>query len=95
MSSAKNVVLGGVKSVTLHDTGCVEISDLSSQVRTYCHVHCIVLMQISFGPGMPIVHILLSKWPCGECTIMFLQLFEAAFHVHVLHMPREMHHLSS
>ncbi|CAH3177011.1 unnamed protein product, partial [Porites evermanni] len=28
---AKNVVLGGVKSVTLHDTGNVEMSDLSSQ----------------------------------------------------------------
>lgn len=28
---AKNVVLGGVKSVTLHDTGLVELSDLSSQ----------------------------------------------------------------
>ena len=40
LSSAKNVVLGGVKSVTLHDTGCVEISDLSSQVGTYCHVYC-------------------------------------------------------
>lgn len=28
---AKNVVLGGVKSVTLHDSGNVEMSDLSSQ----------------------------------------------------------------
>ncbi|EDO33332.1 predicted protein [Nematostella vectensis] len=28
---AKNVVLGGVKSVTLHDTGAVELSDLTSQ----------------------------------------------------------------
>lgn len=28
---AKNVALGGVKSVTLHDTGSVELSDLSSQ----------------------------------------------------------------
>ncbi|KAJ7390880.1 E1 ubiquitin-activating protein [Desmophyllum pertusum] len=28
---AKNVVLGGVKSVTLHDSGSVEMSDLSSQ----------------------------------------------------------------
>lgn len=29
---AKNVVLGGVKSVTLHDDRNVEITDLSSQV---------------------------------------------------------------
>ena len=29
---AKNVVLGGVKSVTIHDTGKVAWSDLSSQV---------------------------------------------------------------
>ncbi|KAJ3116694.1 SPS-sensor component ptr3 [Phlyctochytrium bullatum] len=28
---AKNVILAGVKSVTLHDTGIVELSDLSSQ----------------------------------------------------------------
>jgi len=32
-SVAKNVVLGGVKSVTLHDSGNVEMSDLSSQVN--------------------------------------------------------------
>lgn len=30
---AKNIVLGGVKSVTLHDTGNVNIEDLSSQVN--------------------------------------------------------------
>lgn len=29
---AKNVVLGGVKSVTLHDDRNVEMTDLSSQV---------------------------------------------------------------
>jgi len=28
---AKNVILSGVKSVTLHDQGCVEVSDLGSQ----------------------------------------------------------------
>uniref|UniRef100_A0A1W7R9A6 E1 ubiquitin-activating enzyme n=1 Tax=Hadrurus spadix TaxID=141984 RepID=A0A1W7R9A6_9SCOR len=28
---AKNVILGGVKSVTIHDTGACELSDLSSQ----------------------------------------------------------------
>lgn len=33
LSAAKNVVLGGVKSVTLHDSGNVEMSDLSSQVK--------------------------------------------------------------
>lgn len=30
---AKNVILGGVKSVTLHDEGVAEWRDLSSQVR--------------------------------------------------------------
>lgn len=30
---AKNVILGGVKSVTLHDQGVAEWRDLSSQVR--------------------------------------------------------------
>lgn len=30
---AKNVVLGGVKSVTIHDEGTAEWADLSSQVR--------------------------------------------------------------
>ena len=30
---AKNVVLGGVKSVTIHDEGTVQIQDLASQVR--------------------------------------------------------------
>lgn len=30
---AKNVVLGGVKSVTIHDEGIAEWADLSSQVR--------------------------------------------------------------
>ena len=29
---AKNVVLGGVKAVTLHDTKAASVSDLSSQV---------------------------------------------------------------
>lgn len=28
---AKNIILGGVKAVTLHDEGNVEMSDLSSQ----------------------------------------------------------------
>ena len=32
---AKNVVLGGVKSVTLHDDGNVEWADLSSQVHAF------------------------------------------------------------
>lgn len=30
-STAKNVVLAGVASVTLHDTGIAQLSDLSSQ----------------------------------------------------------------
>ena len=33
---AKNVILGGVKSVTLHDQGQAEWRDLSSQVRDVC-----------------------------------------------------------
>ena len=38
---AKNVVLGGVKSVTVHDVEPVQVSDLSSQV-------CLKLMYIIF-----------------------------------------------
>ena len=34
---AKNVVLGGVKSVTLHDNSTVSMEDLSSQVCIYCN----------------------------------------------------------
>lgn len=38
--SAKNVVLGGVKSVMLHDTGNVEMKDLGSQVSVVIiHYH--------------------------------------------------------
>ena len=33
MHSAKNVVLAGVKSVTIYDPEPVKVSDLSSQVR--------------------------------------------------------------
>ncbi len=32
---AKNIVLAGVKSVTIHDPDSVRIEHLSSQVRTY------------------------------------------------------------
>lgn len=32
---AKNVILGGVKSVTLHDEGVAEWQDLSSQVNVF------------------------------------------------------------
>ena len=38
---AKNVVLGGVKSVALHDTQNASLSDLSSQVRVN-NVHTVV-----------------------------------------------------
>lgn len=34
---AKNVILGGVRSVTVHDEGVAEWRDLSSQVRTGLH----------------------------------------------------------
>lgn len=44
---AKNVILAGVKSVTLHDQGVAEWRDLSSQVRTKSdktgHTDCVVL----------------------------------------------------
>ena len=36
--SAKNIVLGGVKSVTLHDTGNVTLEDLSSQVASSYYI---------------------------------------------------------
>lgn len=35
---AKNVVLGGVKSVTIHDTGNASWYDLSSQVCTILYI---------------------------------------------------------
>ena len=44
-SIAKNVVLGGVKSVTLHDTGSVELSDLSSQVQVTYNIVIICSIQ--------------------------------------------------
>lgn len=34
---AKNVILAGVGSVTIQDTGMTEWGDLSSQVETFCH----------------------------------------------------------
>jgi ubiquitin-activating enzyme E1 len=37
--AAKNVILSGVKSVTLHDDGAAEMSDLSSQVCALSHRH--------------------------------------------------------
>lgn len=42
---AKNVILGGVKSVTIHDQGVCEIADLSSQVSVH---HLFLLSFISF-----------------------------------------------
>lgn len=40
---AKNVILGGVKSVTLHDEGVAEWRDLSSQVSVLLFTNCIIL----------------------------------------------------
>lgn len=37
---AKNVILGGVRSVTVHDQGVAEWRDLSSQVCTGVHEGC-------------------------------------------------------
>ena len=39
------MVLGGVKSVTLHDTGNVEMSDLSSQVSFNLQCNFVSLKQ--------------------------------------------------
>jgi len=44
---AKNVILGGVKSVTIHDETNCQISDLSSQVCYDCYV-CYHLFSNSF-----------------------------------------------
>lgn len=40
---AKNVILGGVRSVTVHDQGVAEWRDLSSQVCTGCMDHSLAL----------------------------------------------------
>jgi len=41
---AKNVILGGVKSVTIHDETNCQISDLSSQVSAKFHQMIIFLI---------------------------------------------------
>ena len=45
---AKNVVLSGVKSVTIHDETNTTLSDLSSQVRTFGHFKILLLAHDSF-----------------------------------------------
>ena len=43
---AKNIVLSGVKSVTIHDEGAVQISELASQVSKHnmsCYSSCCCL----------------------------------------------------
>lgn len=44
---AKNVILGGVRSVTVHDQGVAEWRDLSSQVRNIHGYSNIALVQRS------------------------------------------------
>ncbi len=48
---AKNIILGGPKSVIIHDAGHVDYSDLSSQVNnSYFHMISLVeLLQYYFG----------------------------------------------
>lgn len=36
---AKNIILGGVKAVTLHDQGTAQWADLSSQVPHFCFLN--------------------------------------------------------
>ena len=43
---AKNVVLAGVKSVTIHDEGMAAWPDLSSQVRTHVYLLTIFLTKL-------------------------------------------------
>lgn len=53
---AKNVILGGVRSVTVHDQGVAEWRDLSSQVCTGVHgsltspvlIHCETVYCVRF-----------------------------------------------
>lgn len=44
---AKNIILGGVKSVTIHDQGIAEWSDLSSQVGP-SSVHFSVVLFVTY-----------------------------------------------
>ena len=54
---AKNIILGGVKAVTLHDQGTAQWADLSSQVslfdfalRRLQHVYCVCFSPIFLPP---------------------------------------------
>jgi hypothetical protein len=55
---AKNIILGGVKAVTLHDEGTAQWADLSSQVSSLFgvsllrpqHVHCMCFSVIFLPP---------------------------------------------
>lgn len=64
---AKNVILGGVKSVTIHDEASAQLTDLSSQVRD---THCFPLARPSssssrFAPFHLLLHLLhLLPRPC-------------------------------
>lgn len=60
LTVAKNVILAGVKSVTLYDPTLVQISDLSSQVRsikTFAKHSFTFVNRISAGRGM-LCHVL-------------------------------------
>lgn len=54
--AAKNVILAGVKSLTLFDGTAVQMADLSSQVRASCSVHALVRPSFAasrYGHGAP------------------------------------------
>ena len=57
---AKNVILGGVKTVCLHDEGQVEIGDLSSQVCSTRQIFECVLSVLNFArikAFSPMIHL--------------------------------------
>ena len=55
---AKNIILGGVKSVTVHDTDNTQISDLSSQVShiNFIFISLILFLISCFGQTKRLLH---------------------------------------
>ena len=52
-TSAKNIILAGVKSVTLYDPAPVQVADLSSQVQLLFFVHSLQFFLHSQDIGLP------------------------------------------
>lgn len=57
---AKNVVLGGVKSVTIHDTGNVAWSDLSAQVIIVMMFICTSLFSVRSVKALLSLHLFIG-----------------------------------